>query len=88
MSTRKNSATTSYDNSAFDKESVNVQNTNGTSPMGSTIFIIKSKDENQQSESYQYDPITKKNIGHVIVRSIRGKAFFILICFFKTDIYI
>ncbi|CAF4656456.1 unnamed protein product [Rotaria sp. Silwood1] len=66
---------TSYSNPTFDEEPVGIKNSNGTSPMGSNIFIVKPDDKNTNrthSEPYRHDPITKKNIGRIILRGIRS----------------
>ncbi|CAF2744244.1 unnamed protein product [Rotaria sp. Silwood2] len=65
---------TSYSNPTFDEEPTGIKNSNGQSPMGSNIFIVKPDDKDKcrtHPEPYRHDPITKQNTGRVILRGIR-----------------
>ncbi len=69
---------TSYANPAFDEEPNGVRNSAGPSPMGSNIFIVKPDDEKKSRahpQPFRHDPVTKRNIGRVILRGIRCKFF-------------
>ncbi len=74
MSTRNDKMPTSYANPAFDEDSNGVRNSTGPSPMGSNIFIVKPDDGKKNRahpQPHRHDPVTKRNIGQVILRGIR-----------------
>ncbi len=76
MSGKNNKMPTSYANPAFDEEPNGNQNSTGPSPMGSNIFIVKPDDERKNRvhpQPNRHDPITKRNFGQAIIRSIRCK---------------
>jgi hypothetical protein len=76
MSSKNDKMPTSYANPAFDEEPNGARNSTGPSPMGSNIFIVKPDDEKKNrahSQPYRHDPITQRNFGQAIIRSIRCK---------------
>lgn len=85
MSSEHKTMPTSYTNPAFDEEPAEVKSNGGASPMGSNIFIVKPDDNKTNRvhpEPFRHDPVTKRNIGLVILRGIRCKYLYIsIICF-------
>ncbi len=74
MSIKNDKMPTSYANPAFDEEPNGARNSSGPSPMGSNIFIVKPDDPKKSrahSQPNRHDPMTKRNIGQVILRGIR-----------------
>ena len=76
MITKQDKIPTSYSNSAFNEDSTMERTSGNPSPMGSNIFIVKPDDgkmNRSHPEPYRNEPVTKKNIGRMILQGVRCK---------------
>jgi hypothetical protein len=64
-------------------KSSRAENSEEPSPMGSSIFIVKSeskKSSQSPTDPFRHEPVTQQNIGRTILRGVRCETF--NCCFF------
>jgi hypothetical protein len=72
---------------AFEENPTRTETSGEPSPIGSSIFIVKSdskKSSRSHTDPFRHEPVTQRNIGRMILRGIRCKN---LIFFISSSIF-